>query len=376
MEDQFRRSITVGLVFLCFAASFIPHARCTESTIRPAALTKEVYHVRTSDGFSVTLTRYVGEKRPSIMLVHGMCCNHLFLDWDQNHSLARFLAAQDWDVWMLDLRTHDGDGDFWFGNIRGLNSSREYIDRYWDLDHTYLKRDVVAAIRFIKEKSHYEKIVFMGHSMGGYLAYMYAELMDQDDLAGIVTLGSSAKANAFVDKWAMDFRYGFRVGKHAFVHPLVGSPFFHIPKSYIDRTLDLNRSGYYYGNTTSKTVQDATSYRRDDEPAGVWVDMMQGRDPRFYGGHWVDPQTLYDYTLHLSKITVPLLVIAGDQDASDPKDDIYYTYQHVSSQVKAFVNVSSYGHMDLILGDDASVRVFPSITQWLEALPHLEKQCN
>lgn len=32
----------------------------------------------------------------------------------------------------------------------------------------------------------------------------------------------------------------------------------------------------------------------DDEPAGVWVDMYFGKDPRFYDGHWVDPQTLYD----------------------------------------------------------------------------------
>lgn len=372
-ENIIRKGIVIGLIFIFFASGFTSQVRSIASTTDSTSFTKEIYHVRTSDGSSVTLTRYVGNKRPSLMLVHGMCCNHLFFDWDENHSLARFLAAQDFDVWMLDLRTHDGDGDFWFGNIRGLNSSREYINRYWDLDHTYLKKDVVAAIQFIKKKSHYEKIVFMGHSMGGYLAYMYAELMNQNDLAGIVTLGSSAKANAFVNKWAMDFRYGFRLGKRAFVHPIFGSPSFHIPKSYIDKTLDLDRPGYYYGNTTSKAVRDATSYRRDDEPAGVWVDMMQGRDPRFYGGHWVDPQTLYDYTAHLSKITVPLLAIAGDQDTSDPKDDIFYTYQHVSSTMKTFINISSYGHMDLILGDDANVRVFPNITQWLDMLPHVEK---
>jgi esterase/lipase len=97
--------------------------------------------------------------------------------------------------------------------------------------------------------------------------------------------------------------------------------------------------------------------------------MMQGRDPRYYGGDWVDPQTLYDYTAHLSKITVPLLAIAGDQDTSDPKDDILYSYEHVSSTMKTFVNISSYGHMDIITGDDANVRVFPHIIQWLDALP-------
>jgi pimeloyl-ACP methyl ester carboxylesterase len=368
-QNMLKKNIAVFLVLILCIAGFLPCIHGAASATGELALTKKIYHVRTSDGFKITLTRYVGEKRPSLMLVHGMCCNHRFLDWDQNHSLARYLAGQGWDVWMLDLRTHDGDGDFWFGNLRGLHSSREYINRYWDLDRTYLKRDVVAAIRFIKEQAHSHKIVFMGHSMGGYLAYMYAEVMDQDDLAGIVALSSSAKANGFIDKWSQDFKFGFRVGKRAFVHPLLGKSFAHISKYYIDSTLDVDRPGYYFGNTTSKAVRDAISYYRDDEPAGVWVDMMQGRDPRYYGGDWVDPQTLFDYTAHLYRIRVPFLAIAGDQDTSDPKDDIFYCYQHVNSTMKTFVNISNYGHMDVILGDDASVRVFPHIIEWLDALP-------
>ena len=363
-----KRSIVLVFVVLLCVPGVFQAVSGTTVINQPSSFTKETYTVKTSDGSSITLIRYIGSKRPSLMLVHGMCCNHYFLDWDENHSLARFLAADGWDVWMLDLRTHDGDGDFYFGNIRGLHSDREWISRYWDLDKTYLKIDVVTAIKFIKEKSQCEKIVFMGHSMGGYLAYMYAELLNQDDLAGIVTLGSSAKANGYIDTWWTDFKYGFRLGQRAFVHPFFGLPYFHIPKSYIDQSVDANRSGYYHGNATSKVVQIATSYHRDDEPAGVWVDMMQGRDPRYYGGDWVDPETLYDYTTHLSTITVPLLAIAGDYDSSDPKADIFYTYQHVSSPVKKFVNISGYGHMDVIMADDANIRVFPEITSWLNSL--------
>lgn len=328
----------------------------------------ETYHVKTSDGSSVSLYHYAGVKRPSLMFVHGMCCNHLFLNWDENHSIVRFLNARGWDVWMLDLRTHDGDGDFYFGHLRGLSSSREFISRYWDLDRTYLKKDVVAAVAFIKEKSGDDRFVFMGHSMGGYLAYMYAELISQDDLVGIVSLGSSGKANNFTDSWGLDFKFGFRVGKYAFVHPFFGSAAFHIRRSYITRTLDADRPGQYHDNVTSKAVRDATSYRRDDEPAGVWVDMMQGRDPRYYNGHWVDPQSLFDYTENLSRITVPVLAVAGQWDASDPWYDINETVQRMSSPNKQCVVIPGYGHMDLILGDDASVTVFPVITNWLDSL--------
>lgn len=328
----------------------------------------EIYRVKTSDGSSVSLYHYAGEKRPSLMLVHGMCCNHLFLDWDENHSIAQFLNGQGWDVWMLDLRTHDGDGDFYFGNLRGLSSGREFISRYWDLDKTYLKHDVVAAVAFIKEKSGSDKFVFMGHSMGGYLAYMYAEMVNQTDLAGIVSIGSSGKANNYTDPWGMDWIYGFRVGKYAFVHPVFGPAAFHIRRGQITRTLDVDKPGYYHDNVTSKQVRDETSYRRDDEPAGVWVDMMQGRDPRYYNGHWVDPQTQYDYTENLSRITVPVLAIAGQWDSSDPWYDINETVNRMSSTNKQCVVIPGYGHMDLILGDDANLQVFPIITQWLDSL--------
>ncbi len=83
----------------------------------------------------------------------------------------------------------------------------------------------------------------------------------------------------------------------------------------------------------------------------------------------MDAQTLFDYTAHLGDIKVPFLAIAGDKDTSDPMVDIYDCYQRVGSTMKTFVNVSNYGHMDIILGDDANVRVFPHIITWLEALP-------
>ena len=67
-------------------------------------------------------------------------------------------------------------------------------------------------------------------------------------------------------------------------------------------------------------------------------------------------------------ITVPFLAIAGDEDTSDPKADIFATYQNVSSEVKKFVIISEYAHMDLLLGDTANIKVFPEITNWLDSI--------
>jgi pimeloyl-ACP methyl ester carboxylesterase len=367
LKSSVRKTIVLGIFILYLGLNFFPQLSSNASDSSSLSYEREVYTVPTDDGSSITLIRYVGNKRPSLMLVPGICCNHYFFDWDDNHSLAKFLAAQDWDVWMLDARTHDGDGDFAFGEQRGLQSDREWINRYWDLDRTYLKKDVVTAAEFIKKTSQNGKFFFIGHSLGGYLAYAYAELVRQDDLAGIITLGSSAMANPFVNPWKLDYSRGFRLGQKAFVRPF-GETRIHITKFYLDTTKNQSIPGQFYKNTTSWSVWENLSYKRDDESAGLYVDMMFGRDPRYYSYHWVDPQTLYDYTAHLSVITVPFLAIAGNEDGSDPKVDIFSTYQNVSSEVKKFVVIPEYAHMDLLLGDTANIKVFPEITNWLNSI--------
>lgn len=333
----------------------------------PADYTNEIYEVRTKDGFSVTLTRYVGSKRPSIMLIHGMGCNHKIFDFDENHSLARFLAKEGWDVWLLDLRTHDGDGDYILGKLRGVDSDIEFICRYWDFDKTYLKIDVVTAIDFIKQKTNYSKIFLGGHSYGGYLAYAYAELIGEENLAGIITTGASAMAAplSYAKPLSELYKAGLKIGERVFVRPFscqIRRYLKIIPRNYENYK---PLPSMFYDYTTKREIQLACMFMGDNEPMGARVDMYFGKDPRFYDGHWVDPQTLYDYTENLHKITVPFLAIAGDNDTQDPKDDIFKTFENVSSENKEFLHFAKHSHMDLLLGENASSLIFPEVSNWL-----------
>ena len=275
----------------------------------------EIYKVKTEDRSLVTLARYVGNKRPSIMLIHGMGCNHKIFDWDENHSLARYLARDGWDVWLLDLRTHDGDGDYFF--VPG-------------------------------------------------------------SLSGIITTGASPYAmpedvyKNFTSPYPLISLsiYGFFIGKKAIVNP-IGMPWSHTSKfrcdNYYKNWTPIANAIFYY-NTTAEYIQKNIIYTGDDEPAGVCVDMFFGKHPTWYRGHWVDPQTLYDYTTNLNKITVPILFISGDNDLQDPCIDIYRGYENVSSTDKAFYSFPHHSHLDLLLGDDASDLIFPHITTWLSIL--------
>ena len=326
---------------------------------------QERYYVGTVDGFSITLTRYVGGKRPSILLIHGMGCNHRIFDWDENHSLARFLNDDGWDVWMLDIRTHDGDGDFFFFN----GSNREYINRYWDFDNTYLKIDVVTAVDFVKNKSEITKVFLSGHSMGGYLAYAYAMMIGQENLSGIITTGASpyATPEGFQDSLVRMYLYGFYFKEKAFVNPF-GLPWTFKSKVQCDlyyKNWKPTANALFYYNTSAEYIQRNIVYALDSEPAGVFVDLYFGKHLKKYHGHWVDPQTLYDYSAHLSQITVPILFIAGDEDLQDPKEDIYRAYMNVGSIDKTFYSFPYHSHMDILLGKNASKLIFPLIKNWM-----------
>ncbi|MCJ7571265.1 MAG: alpha/beta hydrolase [Candidatus Thermoplasmatota archaeon] len=321
--------------------------------------------MKTIDNSSIKLTHYVGTKQPPIILIHGMGGNHKMFDWDENHSLARFLAENGWDVWMLDLRTHDGDGDFFL--VKG--SDREYINRYWDFDRTLLKIDVVTAVDYVKNKTGVNKIFLSGHSYGGYLAYAYAELIGEENLSGIITTGSCPYADPRIAKNSLHIidKYGIYLGKKAFVRPF-GRPFSFSLKWEVDwyiKQWKPTANDLFYYNTTPEYIQKSIVYCSDSEPAGVYVDMFFGKDPTKYNGHWVDPQTLYDYSANLNKITVPILFIAGDNDTQDPSIWIHSAYENVSSEIKEFHSFPKHSHLDLLLGDDASTLIFPLIVDWL-----------
>ena len=123
----------------------------------------------------------------------------------------------------------------------------------------------------------------------------------------------------------------------------------------------------FYENTTPADIQMTIGYQGDSESAGVWVDMFIGKDPKAYNGDWVDPQTLYDYSTNLYKITIPILFIAGDNDPQDPSIDVYRGFQNVSSTIKEFHSFPKHSHLDLLLGDDASSIIFPLISQWMNS---------
>lgn len=378
-NNMWRKGLVFAVIVLFIGASVAASPSINKIEPRPTRIV-DTYTVVTPDRSSITLTRYYSTERPSIIFIHGMGCNHKIFDWDEEHSLARYLNDKGWDVWLLDLRTHDGDGDLFFAYLFGIESDREYINQYWDFDRTLLKIDVVTAVRFVLDATQSDKLVLSGHSYGGYLAYAYAEVIGQDNLSAIITTGASPYANPeSVEKSRLEMlKHGFYLGNRAYVNPL--NRLFKIPSlfrifslHYYSNHMQNPPKIVFYDNTTPEYIWRNIGYFGDVEPAGVWVDMFFGKDRRKYNGHWVDPQTLYDYSENLHKITVPFLAIAGDEDPQDPSGDIYRCYENVSSTYKEFYTFPRHSHLDLLLGDQCREVIFPKIDAFIQNVSTIYK---
>lgn len=160
------------LYVLLLAALLLGCARA-----RPNLTPDALVDVRTDDGWTLTLRRYEAEG-PPVLLMHGLSANHQNFDFHRSVSLAAWLQARGWDVWVPNLRGDPGS----VGPSRRARRNFSFDD--------LVRQDVPAILDGIEEQTG-RKPLWVGHSLGG--AMLYATLTLQPDAvpAG-VTIGSPA----------------------------------------------------------------------------------------------------------------------------------------------------------------------------------------
>ncbi len=125
----------------------------------------ERHEAITPDGWSLPLYRYRPTapipRREPVLLCHGMLSNRFNVDLDDRTSLARFLCAGGLDAWVMELRGHGESRRLAEGGGGGFD---------WDFDD-YVQRDLVTAIRTVRERTGADRVHWFGHSMGGLILY-------------------------------------------------------------------------------------------------------------------------------------------------------------------------------------------------------------
>ena len=137
------------------------------------AVTKEKFELA-MQRFRIKKTRY---KTP-VILCHGFFVNSRFLNLTMEHSLARYLAGEGFDIWNLSLR----------GNGRSLNPLSRGA-KNWTMDDI-IDRDLGAVVRYVKNESKRSSVSWVGFEMGGLLAYGYLQRMDPWGFSSVTTIGA------------------------------------------------------------------------------------------------------------------------------------------------------------------------------------------
>lgn len=341
------------------AAALLAAAAClrTGSTPEPIPKSAERLTARTADGWNIALVRYRPRGQsagPPVLLCHGISANARNLDLDEAHSMARWLAARGREAFTMSLR---GTGESDLPDPASRRSPDYSID-------TFAQQDLPAAIAKVLEVSGASQVDFVGHSMGGMVAYIYLARGGRA-IRALATLGSPAR---FVMGGSVEGLLR-RASAFAPAAPFVDAP-------------GLARASLPV-LTAGDTLLDLFMYNPNNLSPETWRTLLAAGVGSISGGvlrHFarilerdglVSEDGAVDYRPLLGAAKTPALVVAGKLDRIAPAPSVKVGYDLLGGEKSFFIAgeengfLFDYGHMDLILGDRAGRELWPRVLEFL-----------
>ncbi|MEB2343147.1 MAG: alpha/beta fold hydrolase [Deltaproteobacteria bacterium] len=323
-----------------------------------------LHYARTRDGWRLALHHRAparGGHGAALLLCHGMGSNRFNMDGPGRASLARHLQALGWDVWVLELRG------------AGLSRRRLRFPRAsygWTFED-YVQHDVPAAVSLVRQLTGQERLLWVGHSLGGMIAYAAMMTPLADAFAGAVTLASPGMTDIgheALDRWIalrrllrfaparLPARCAARAGS-----PLAGA---------IARTVPtLVRDWLWHpDNLDLDVVRFMMRHGVEDLPRSLLIEFARWYDAK----RMSDRYRIFSFGDHLERVRVPMLVIAGARDRLTPPADLARLVERLGSSDKTFWVAGhasglahEYSHVDLVLGRHAPDEIYPVVAAWL-----------
>ncbi len=323
------------------------------------------HFARTRDGWRLALYRYLPERgghRTPVVLCHGMSSNRWDMDGPGRISLARYLLRRGYDTWVVELR----------GAGRSTRPNLWNGKRYdWTFED-YVYHDAPAVLKKVLREAGASKVHWVGHSMGGMIAYALLMSPMEDRIASATTLGSPTMSD--VGHPVLDLGIPYR-GLLRFTPPRVPlgqltrlvAPFAPFMTRWFEERV--HGLGFHPDNVDSALLRSLALTAVDDIPASLLREFARWYDTRVMS----DRYGMFHFTEQLERVKTPILIIAGSHDGLTPARDLHRVYEMVGSQDKAFRIIGKeygflhdYSHADLILGLHAPFDVYPVVYDWLE----------
>ncbi len=406
----------------------------------------DLYRVRTADGVELVLQRYRPDSNSAhrsgaqpVILMPGILCNHNFFkvetpegqpvqallpqdiaDWAKGdpyvredpmryYSLAYYLWAQGYDVWLANYRGEGRDP------VRSGGAGGYAIDEL----AVYDMPAIVSEVRKVTGR----KPVWIGHSMGSTMAYMYLQgarfnllghvvsdgnlVRERNDgdglqaLKGLVDLDGPVIPGGCIPLllrpllWTalalplyLDLRPITSTLGGLAADPLmaleamarwlwgaVGYPDLGLLNLLLlinpcNMAPEVSRYFFQYvldGVSTRVVAQFADAIvngkLREDYRNGLLNGaLLAPPEPRTWDGY-------YYYSDNLRKISLPSLVVAdATQDITDSHDIRRFYDSKTRNGKDAFAVIPGTAHVDLVVGLNAPRELFPRIGEWLRGL--------
>jgi polyhydroxyalkanoate synthase len=292
--------------------------------------------------------------RVPILLVYALINRPYILDLMPDNSFVEFLVRQGFDVYMLD----------W-----GIPGDEDRDLRFEDYVLDYIPRAVKKVLR----TSEVDELTVFGYCMGGTISAMYAALFPEKPLKNLVLL--TAPIDFTPDDIGL---FGLWTSERYFNPDLLVEAFGNVPADLID--------------TGNRMLKPVTNYV--GSYVNLWERIMQDKslDSWLAMSKWVNDGvplpgeafrqwirefyqqnklvkgeiTLRGRRVDLSRITCPLLSIAGSKDHICTEPQAAAAMRAVSSADKEFVVLDA-GHVGLLTGTGARGTLWPKVREWLAA---------
>ncbi|CAO2828493.1 unnamed protein product [Amaranthus hypochondriacus] len=264
-----------------------------------------------------------------------------------------------------------------FTTIEALHKQLDLMVKYhWDFDH-YLEEDIPAVMEYImtESKSKDNKLLAIGHSMGGILLYGMLSRCGYEGrdpgLAAIVTLASSLDYTASKSslKMLLPFANPAQVLNVPVVplgamlsaaYPLSSSPPYVL--SWLNNLI------------SAEDMMDPELLKKLvlNSFCAIPAKLLLQLTTAFREGGLRDRSGTFFYKDHLHKVSTPVLALAGDHDLICPPEAVYETAKLIPDHLvkyKVFGQPggSHYAHYDLVGGRLAVDEVYPCIVEFLSS---------
>lgn len=327
------------------------------------AMLPETLYALTEDGWSLALHHWPHHgrrRRHPILMVHGLGANRIHFDLDENISFARSAQQRGFDVYVLELRG------------AGLSRAPDGCDRdtfQWGFGE-YSTIDLPAAVRVVLEHSGAPAVHGLGHSMGGMLFYALGS-RNVNALRSICAIGAPVLKHLNLgshERRLLQIAASLTPGGLRQRVPLrrflgtAGRLFIPLSGKITDGIL-LNAANVE-PHVLGRVARDGI----DDVPLKLFLELTQQMfcsEP--------DHESPFAHEFALERIVAPTFMLSGTVDRVAPPASVAAAMPLLRAADVRYREMglkhgdrADYGHVDLLVGRNASKEVYPLLLDFIE----------